>query len=120
MICLAWKPLPRGSMLGFADLQLDSGLIIKGATLLESNGRRWCNPPGRPQLDADRKPMLDDAGKLIYSVVLDFATKALRTRWSDEAVKAIEEFQKSTTPVEAGVVNGRDPTGGQARELTPW
>ena len=90
--CLTFKPLARGSMLGFADLQMPSGLILKGCSLLESNGRRWVNPPGRPQLDADRKAMLDDAGKIIYAVSIDFSTKAIRSRWSAEAVAAIDGY----------------------------
>ena len=111
------QELQRGSMLGFADLQMDSGLIIKGCTLLESNRHRWVNPPGRPQLDAERKPMLDDSGKIIYAVTIAFASKSIRSRWSSEAVAAIEAFAKSTTPATgAGAMNGQDSEGGQPRE----
>ena len=119
MKCLQFKPLPRGSMLGFCDLEMDSGLILKGCTLLESNGRRWVNPPGRPQLDADRKVMLDETGKVLYAVTIDFTTKAVRSRWSDAAVAAIEAYQ-STTPAEASVVNGRDSSGGQPQGSATW
>jgi hypothetical protein len=56
--CLSFKHLVRGSLQGFADIAMDSGLVLLGCTLHESNGKRWVNPPSRPQLDAERKPML--------------------------------------------------------------
>jgi hypothetical protein len=115
MKCIAFKPLERGAMLGFADLQMDSGLVIMDCILFESGARRWCNPPGRPALTTDKKPMLDDAGKLIYSVVIDFATKEVRSKWSAAAVAAIAAFADSTTPAEAGAGNGRDSRGGEPK-----
>jgi hypothetical protein len=117
--CIAFKPLARGSMLGFADLEMTSGLILRGCTLLESNGRRWCNPPSRPRLDGDRKPMTDDGGKIVYAVVVDFASKTIRSRWSAEAVAAIDAYI-STTPAGAGAVSGRDSSGGQPQESRSW
>jgi hypothetical protein len=48
---------------------MDSGLILRGCTFARvERARKWVNPPGRPQLDAERKVMLDDAGKVIYAV----------------------------------------------------
>jgi hypothetical protein len=94
--CIGFKPLARGSMLGFADLEMSSGLILRGCTYHESYGKHWCSPPGRPQLDADRKLMVDEGGKIVYAAVVDFASKDVRTRWSTEAVAAIDEYLIST------------------------
>ena len=110
MKCVAFKPLERGSLQGFADLAMDSGLILVGCTLHESNGKRWVNPPGRPQLDTERKP-ITDGGKVVYAPVVEFASKSLRSRWSSEACAAIGAFLESTTPgSEPGAVNGKSPT----------
>jgi hypothetical protein len=91
-----------------------------GCTFHESNGKRWCNPPGRPQLDATRKPITDENGKIAYAPVIEFATKAIRSRWSVEAVAAIEVLMESTTPAEASVMNGQDTRGGQPQESRGW
>lgn len=112
MKCLRWKALERGAMLGFADLQLDNGMVLLGCTLLQSNGRRWCNPPSRPQLDSDKK-LTFEGGKLLYSPIIEFTDKALRSAWSDAAVAAIAAVANSTTPTSAGanagVGTGSDP-----------
>ena len=94
MRCVNFKSLERGSLLGFADIAMDSGIVLLGCTMHASNGKRWVNPPSRPQLDADRKPMVGPDGKIIYAPIIDFAEKKLRYRWSDEAVAAIEAFLK--------------------------
>jgi hypothetical protein len=54
MICTKFVPLERGALRGFADLELDSGLVIHDARLMESSGKRWVNLPGKPQLDRDK------------------------------------------------------------------
>jgi len=107
MKCVSFKSLERGSLLGFADLQMDSGLILLGCTFHESNGKRWCSPPGRPQLDGDKKPMLEN-GKVIYAPVIDFADKSLRFKWSAQAVAAIDAFLDSKAPTkeQAGAMSG--------------
>ena len=114
MKCVAFKKLERGSLQGFADIAMDSGLVLLGCSLHQSNGKRWCNPPGRPQLDADRKPLIDGKGKLAYAPVVEFVEPKLRYKWSAAAVAAIEAYQ-STTPAEAGAMNGRNPVSGEAR-----
>lgn len=114
MKCAAFKPLVRGSLQGFADLQMDSGLILLGCSMHSSNGKRWVNPPGRPQLDADKKVMLE-AGKVLYAPIVDFADKKIRYRWSDAALAAIDEHLDGKAPATAGAMNGRETQGSAAR-----
>jgi DNA-binding cell septation regulator SpoVG len=54
MICTKFVPLERGALCGFADLELDSGLVIHDARLMESSGKRWVNLPGKPSSTAIR------------------------------------------------------------------
>jgi hypothetical protein len=121
MKVVAFKSLARGSLLGFVDLQMDSGLILLGCTYHESHGKRWVNPPGRPQLDADKKPIVEN-GKLAYAPVVDFAEKSIRFKWSAQAVKAIDEHlaAQSKAPAEAGAMSGRDPSGREPKESGTW
>ncbi len=104
MKSLAFKPLARGSLQGFADIAMDSGLVLLGCSFHASNGKRWVNPPSRPQLDSERKPMLGDDGKILYAPVIEFADKKIRFRWSAEAVKAIETAHpECTKPAASGL-----------------
>jgi hypothetical protein len=119
MRVVAFKPLERGSLLGFVDLQMDSGLVLLGCTYHTANGKRWLNPPGRPQLDGDKK-VIFDGGKVAYAPVIEFVDKATRYKWSAQAVAAIDVYLKSTTPAEASVVNGSTPGGGQPQGAAPW
>ena len=48
MKVLNWKPLQKGTLLGFFDLLLDSGLQIDGMSLHEKDGKRWVSFPSRP------------------------------------------------------------------------
>lgn len=106
MRCVAFKHLARGSLLGFADIEMDSGMVLLGCTFHAANGKRWCNPPGRPQLDRDRQLIYDDGGKIAYAPVVEFVEARTRFRWSDAAVAAIDEYLKSKEPaMQAGSMN---------------
>lgn len=89
MRCIKFKPMQKGALLGFADLEMDSGMIINECTFLESNGSKWVSPPGKPQLDADKRAVMAN-GKMQYTAVIAFRDKDTRQKWSDAAVKAIE------------------------------
>ncbi len=115
MKCVGFKRLERGSLQGFADVQLDSGLVLLGCTLHRSNGKAWVNPPGRPQLDAEKKPIVEN-GKIAYAPVIEFVDTKTRFKWSAQAVAAIEEYQ-SKAPAEASAMSGKVASnGGQPRE----
>jgi hypothetical protein len=108
MRCVAFKPLERGSLQGFADLMSDGGLILLGCTYHRLNGKAWCSPPSRPQLDRERQLVLGGDGKIVYAPVIEFADARTRRRWSDEAVEAIQAFRRpeSKAPaIEAGAMS---------------
>jgi hypothetical protein len=104
MTCVGFKRLERGSLQGFADLRMDSGLVLLGCTFHQSNGKRWVNPPGRPQLDAQKQPIME-GGKIAYAPVIEFVDASTRYKWSVQAVAAIDVYQ-SKAPTEAGAMNG--------------
>ncbi len=117
MKCIAYKQLVRGSLLGFADLQLDNGLILLSCSHHTSNGKQWVNPPSRPQLDAARQVMTDAAGITRYAPVVAFADKAIRYRWSDAAVAAVTEHLSadSKAPAVAGAMSSSNKTSESTR-----
>jgi hypothetical protein len=80
-----WRPMQKGSLLGFATVEMPSGMIVHDITVHESNGRRWANPPGKPQLDRDKHPIFKD-GKLQYAKVIGFESDDRRHKWSDAII----------------------------------
>ena len=48
MKILDFKPFSKNTLLGFFDLELDSGLILSGCALHEKNGKRWIGLPAKP------------------------------------------------------------------------
>jgi DNA-binding cell septation regulator SpoVG len=45
--CIKFKPYTKNTLRGFADLELDSGIIIHDLTLHEKDGKRWVGMPAR-------------------------------------------------------------------------
>lgn len=89
MKCLEYKEMRKGSLIGFATLEMDSGLIIKDCTFCEGGGRQWVSPPGKPQIDKDGTVVRDDNGKQKYVNIIQFRTKEIQDNWSGQAVRAI-------------------------------
>jgi len=115
MRCLAFTAFKRGSLQGFADLMLDSGIVLLGCTYHQLSGKTWCSPPSRPQLDRERRLIVRDDGKIAYAPVIEFVDAKTRHRWSDEAVKAVEAAHtECKAPAEAGAMK----TGGNATQPT--
>src|SRR5688500_9876377 len=105
MKCIRFAPLARGSLQGFADLAMGSGLVMLGCSYHQVNGKRWVNPPSRPQLDSARKVIVGDNGKVTYTPVIEFLEPKVRQRWSVEALAAVDAFLDSKAPADAGAMN---------------
>lgn len=92
MKVLDWRECRRNTLLGFGDLQMDSGLIVKDVSFHAKDGSQWATPPGRPMLDADRNVIRGTDGKVAYSLAIDFVDKHTRRQWSDAAVRALSRY----------------------------
>lgn len=84
-----WKPLHKGSLRGFADIEMPSGLVIREVSVLETNGKCWASPPSKPMLDRDGHVMIDDAGKRRYVPIIDFRDRETRAHWSAAVIAAL-------------------------------
>ena len=90
--CIKFTPLERGALRGFCDLAFDSGLVVHDCTLMESNGRRWVNLPGKPQLDREKNIMRGEDGKVVYAPVLSIPDRARRDAFTAQALAAVDAF----------------------------
>ena len=93
VVCIAFRPFERGTLKGFADLWLRaSHLNIRGCAVHEKNGKRWVQLPARPRLDQNRELDKDKTGRIQYCPVMEFDSREVADRFSEAALKAIDEF----------------------------
>jgi hypothetical protein len=92
--CIKFVALEKGALRGFADLALDSGMVLHDCQLMESNGRRWVNLPSKPQLDADKRAKVGADGKVAYAPVISIPDRERRELFSNTASNAIDSFRQ--------------------------
>jgi hypothetical protein len=83
------RPLRRNSLLGFAKVELSSGLVISDVTILTGERGPWASPASKPMIDRDGVSMKDQRGKIRYSPFIEFASKEIRGRWSAAVIVAM-------------------------------
>jgi hypothetical protein len=81
---LVWRSCPRNTLLGFTDVLLPSGLLIRGIAVHEKNGRKWLGLPARQYEN--------DAGTLTWIPILELPDRARRTRFEELVLNALDEF----------------------------
>jgi hypothetical protein len=73
------KPFEKNTLKGFFDLELaDSGMILRGCTLHDRDGKRWIGYPGRPC----RK----DDGAEGWANIIDFVDNKAKYSFAKEAL----------------------------------
>src|SRR5262245_42726132 len=70
----------RNTLRGFFDLELPSGLLLRGCSLHFSHDRHWVGLPGRPYKDQD--------GRDTWANIVDFRDKATRDKFQQLATDA--------------------------------
>ena len=85
-----WKPLRKGSLLGFARVETPSGMVLHDVTILSGERGRWASPPSKQMIGRDGTVLKDDVGKVRYSPVVEFASREARERFSAAVVAAME------------------------------
>ena len=80
--------LKRNILRGFFDVELASGLILRGYCLHEKNGNFWCGPPAKPYEDKD--------GKQTWAAIIDFRDKQTGYRFQQIVIPlAVEAFERA-------------------------
>lgn len=91
MRCIAFKALLKNTLEGFASLEMGNGVILHDCTVHRKNGSRWVSPPGKAMIDREGWLMMKD-GRPRYTQVVEFRSDEVRQRWSNEAVRCIDEY----------------------------
>jgi hypothetical protein len=87
-----WQPYqnPAGTLCGFADIELPSGMIINGCKLMVGpRGKYWIALPAIKQLDAHGNPLLDANNKPRWAAVVEFRDRAAANRFRDLVLEAL-------------------------------
>src|SRR5580698_8717048 len=85
---LDWRPLRKNALLGFAKVQLPSGMVIHDVTILTGDRGAWASPPSKPLIGRDGT-VIKDGAKTRYAPVIEFATKETRDRFSSGVIDAL-------------------------------
>jgi hypothetical protein len=86
---LAWRPMVRNSLRGFATVRIGKALVVHDVTVLASNGKIWASLPSKPMVDRNGMAMRDAAGKLRYSPMLEWGDREAQTRFSAAVIAAV-------------------------------
>ena len=85
-----WRPLRKNSLVGFAKVELPSGMIIADVTVLTGPHGPWARPPSKPMVGSDGVVMKDASGKVRYSPIIEFTSKEVRNRFSASVIEAVQ------------------------------
>lgn len=94
MRLVAFRPFVKGSLRGFASVELPIGLTIEDCPVLVSGERAWANLPGKPMIDRDGRQVVNGNGKAQYAAVLKWRSRNL----SDRFGAAVVELVRATHP----------------------
>ena len=76
------KLLRKNSLVGSFDLEMPSGLVVRGAMLFEKNSRRWVNFPS--------KEWTDNSGTKKYFPLLEFNSKETADKFQAAVLPVVE------------------------------
>jgi hypothetical protein len=76
------KLLNKHTLVGSFDLQMPSGLVVRGAMLFEKTGKRWVNFPSKEWVKSD--------GTKSYSPLLEFSSREVNDRFQQQVLPLAE------------------------------
>lgn len=85
---LKWRAVAKNTLMGFADVQFSSGLIIHEIAVHQSGSRVWATPPSRPWLENDLL-VRDERGRPRYQPIITFANHGVQASWSRQVLRAV-------------------------------
>jgi hypothetical protein len=84
----SWKPLRKGSLVGFAEIELP--LIVIPDPVHLSQGKRWAGTPGGPVIDPEGRHKLVE-GKRAYVPAFTWRSREIANRFSRAVVELVEQ-----------------------------
>ncbi len=89
MRLISFRPLVRGSLRGFASVELPIGLVIKDVSVLIGKNGPFAALPSKPVLDREGRHVKSDGTKGQYAAILEWRDRNLSTRFSAAVVELV-------------------------------
>jgi hypothetical protein len=89
MRLIAFWPMIKGSLRGFATIELPIGLRIADCPVYAMQGKAWAALPAKPILDGEGRHVRSPGGKPQYAAILSWRDRDLADRWSATVVELI-------------------------------
>jgi hypothetical protein len=86
-----WRPLRRGKLYGFADVELPIGLRINQCPVLDGQEGVWASLPTRAEIDRDGRARTGTNGERVYQPVNEWRSRRLREAFSVRVVALIRQ-----------------------------
>ena len=80
MKAVNFRSRQKNTLVGFFDLVLDSGLILRGCALHLSHGKHWVGLPAKPYTDPN--------GAATWAAIVDFRDRRTRESFQRQATAA--------------------------------
>lgn len=91
MKILEWRALHKNSLVGFAKVEMPSGMIFNDVAIMSGENGYWASPPSKLMIGRDGAPMKDRNGKDRRSPIVEFTAREVRDRWSEAIISALLE-----------------------------
>jgi hypothetical protein len=87
--CLSFPSLRRSTLLGLAEIEIaELQFRVRDVAIHHRNGARWAQLPAKPQIK-DGTLVKDATGKVQYTPVLEFTSRAVRDAFSAAVIRAV-------------------------------
>jgi hypothetical protein len=87
-----WKPIRKGSLIGFAAISLPAGLEIDDVPVLMTNGKAWAALPARPVITSEgHVARLPGSSKAQYVTFLRWRDRTLSTTFRERVVELVRQ-----------------------------
>jgi hypothetical protein len=90
MRLISWRPLDRGPLRGFCNIELPSGLRLIDVGLFVKDGQAWAALPTKPVLDSQHHHHAVN-GKFQYAPAVEWRSRDLADRWSAAVVALVRD-----------------------------
>jgi hypothetical protein len=91
------RPLPRGALIGVADIKLPRGLLVHDFPICHpEDGAAWAALLAKPVVDRDGKQKADANGKRRFAPVLEWRNREIANRFSAVVINLIRRAAPDT------------------------
>jgi hypothetical protein len=84
-------PTPHPSLAGHATVDFNGWIVSKIAIFRRRDGTLSAGVPSYPQIDADGRVRVDDAGKRLYVAAIRFVGDGAQERWQRAVLTALAD-----------------------------